>query len=136
MGVFLKSGDILVTHATSPGPKAIKTRNIFRKDFSYTTQVFNVLSLKYSVDYLGEWHKHPNDYISYSPKDQNSIHEITQVNLRPCFFVIVGDSFSLETYQKTLKVFTFHLPKQQVVECHWESVTDPEQIAMAKGISI
>ena len=134
IGVFLKSGDVLVTHATSPGPKAIKRTNLFQKDISYTTQVFNVLSLKYSVDYLGEWHKHPNTYIDYSFMDKKSMVEITEANSRPCYFAIVGNSFSLATCQSSLRMFNCKKPDFNIVTCPWEETIEPEQIALTKGI--
>jgi len=115
--VYSLNQDVLVTHATSPGPKAIKKKDLFQKDISYTTQVFNVLSLKYSVDYLGEWHKHPNTYIGYSFMDKKSMVEITEANSRPCYFAIVGNSFSLATCQSSLRMFNCKKPDFNIVTC-------------------
>lgn len=134
IGVFLKSGDVLVTHATSPGPKAIKTTNLFQKDLSYTTQIFNILSSKYSIDYLGEWHKHPNSFIDYSLMDKKSMVEITEVNSRPCFFAIVGNSYSLTTCQSSLRMFTCR-PNLNIDVSPWEEIKEPEKLALEKGIN-
>ncbi|MCL6479092.1 MAG: Mov34/MPN/PAD-1 family protein [Peptococcaceae bacterium] len=134
VGVLLKTGDILITHATSPGPKAIKARNFFKKDFNYTVQVFNVLYLKYSVDYLGEWHKHPYDCIRYSQKDKESMLEISVVNTRPCFFIIVSDSFSLANSKCFLKIYGVEKESLRITEYSWEETEEPEKLAMERGI--
>lgn len=134
VGVLLKTGDIMLTHATSPGPKATKAKNYFQKDFNYTVQVFNVLYLKYSVDYLGEWHKHPNDCINYSPKDERSMCEITAVNIRPCFFIIVDDSFSLSNSKYYLKIYGIEKESLRIIEYSWEEIEEPEKLALERGI--
>lgn len=134
VGVHLNSGDSLITHVTSPGPKAIKRRNFFQKDFNYTVQIFNVLHRKYSVDYLGEWHKHPEDYLQYSPKDRQSMFEITEINPRPCSFAIVGDSFSYLKSKNYLKIYTVNKNTRKISVENWEITEEPERVAVENGI--
>ncbi len=87
LGVILQTGDNLITHAIGPGPNAIKRSNEFRKDFKYSVKMLNHMYKKYSVDFLGDWHKHPSNGVRYSAKDYASMVRITRINSRPCFFI-------------------------------------------------
>lgn len=133
VGVLLCSGDILITHATSPGPKAIKCPNYFIKDYNYTIQILNILYYKYSVDYLGEWHKHPNNIIHYSHKDLCSMRSISSLNSNPCFFIIVGSDFNKNTPREQLKLYSID-DKGMVIETDWDITFAPEELAREKGI--
>lgn len=60
VGVPLEYENFLITHATSPGPQAVRNVNSFRKDWDYTVAVLRYLEKRHSVLYLGEWHAHPS----------------------------------------------------------------------------
>lgn len=132
VGVVLATNDILITHAVGPGPNAIKRYNEFQKDYEYSMKMLNFLYKKYSVDFIGDWHKHPNNNLGYSIKDYTSMIKITYVNKRPCFFIIVGDDFSYEN-RDHMKIYS--VEKLNKIREHSFLITDkPESIAKEKGI--
>lgn len=135
LGVILKTGDILITHAVGPGPKAVKKYDSFQKDYAYSVKVLNSLFKKYSVDFLGDWHKHPTNSIGYSNKDYNSMIEISKLNSRPCFFIIVGDDFSYEE-NKYINIFSVNKEDNSIVKHQYDIIDNPEKLALEKGIRI
>lgn len=94
LGFYFEDNDFLITHALDAGPKAVKTPIFFRKDYKYSLSIQKRYFKKYSVDYIGEWHKHPNDNTSYSILDYIAMLYISMINQNPCIFSIVGSSFS------------------------------------------
>ena len=51
-------GQVLVTHASGPGPRAERSAVHFVKDTPYLQSVLNLLFQYYQANYLGVWHKH------------------------------------------------------------------------------
>lgn len=49
---------IVVTQATGPGPRAIRTRGHFLRDTVYCQAVLDKAHRRYGWDYVGEWHSH------------------------------------------------------------------------------
>jgi integrative and conjugative element protein (TIGR02256 family) len=115
IGIHLQSGDTLITHAIGPGPKAIKEKNFFCKDIVYSEQVLKVLHLKYSVYYLGEWHKHVNDCVRYSHRDRLSMQNISLINSHKCCFIIVGKSLCKSNAANYMRIYGYNL-KKKIVE--------------------
>lgn len=50
---------VVVTHASGPGPRAERSAVHFVKDTPYLQSVLNLLFQYYQANYLGVWHKHP-----------------------------------------------------------------------------
>lgn len=69
-------GSFLVTHATPPGPRARHGSHFFERDVEYQQEILDDLSLRYGVQYLGEWHKHPRNYPVPSPGDLLGVREL------------------------------------------------------------
>ncbi|GAA0752058.1 hypothetical protein [Clostridium sartagoforme] len=133
LGSVLLTGDILITHATNPGPNAIKKQNEFQKDYDYSNEIINMLYKKYSIDYLGEWHKHPNNCVKYSSIDYASMIKITNLNSRPCLFIIVGNDFSNENRQH-ISILSVD-PRENIIKSHEFNITkEPEKLAIEKGL--
>ena len=133
LGVILQTKDILITHASGPGPKAIKKRNEFRKDCDYADRMLNLLYRKYSVDFLGEWHKHPNNCINYSLKDFESMVKISKINTRPCFFMIVGNDYVNEE-SKYISIYSVVVKENLIQKHDFQIIDEPEKLAFEKGL--
>jgi len=133
VGVRLMNDDIIITHATSPGPKAIKSKYSFQKDFDYTLRIMKMLYRKYSVIYLGEWHKHPTNNVNYSCADLASMLSITSINDLSCLFMIVGDSYCIKRPKSYLKIWSL-TDRNSIIENAWEVTDNPEQLAENQGI--
>ena len=133
LGAILRTEDILITHAIGPGPKAIKKHNEFQKDYDYSVKMLNLLYRKYSVDFLGEWHKHPNNCIEYSSKDYASMVKISRINTRPCFFIIVGNDF-LNEENKYISIFSVVAKDKSIYKHDFHIIDEPEKLALEKGL--
>jgi integrative and conjugative element protein (TIGR02256 family) len=133
LGVVLQTNDILITHAIGPGPKAVKTGNVFKKDFEYSVKMLNLLYRKYSVDFLGDWHKHPNNCIEHSSKDYSSMLKISQINIRPCFFIIVGNDF-LNENNSCINLFSVGSDNKSIKRHSFTIIDEPEKLAQEKGV--
>jgi integrative and conjugative element protein (TIGR02256 family) len=135
LGVVLKTGDILITHAIGPGPCAIKKYGEFRKDYDYSVKMLYSFYGKYSVDFLGDWHKHPNDSTGYSFKDYISMIKICKSNTQPCFFIIVGSNF-IEYNCKEVCLYYVSKKDFGVKKIDFEIIENPEELALDKGLSL
>lgn len=133
LGITLNTGDILITHAIEPGPNAVKKSNEFQKDYDYSLRMLTLLYKKYSVDYIGEWHKHPNNCVNYSKKDHASMLKITKINSLPCFFIIVGTDF---TYRdgKYLSIYSVDRKNDSIIRNEYVLSNDVENIAYERGV--
>lgn len=71
-------GNYEITHASEPGPKAIKSSTKFEKDVEYCQKFLDDLfiSSNKEIVYLGEWHSHPNRNNQPSGTDINSLTNI------------------------------------------------------------
>lgn len=58
---FKDRDQVSITHATGSGPNADRSSHHFTKDTPYLQSVLQLLGNYYQVDYLGVWHKHPNE---------------------------------------------------------------------------
>jgi integrative and conjugative element protein (TIGR02256 family) len=69
------NGNIVITHASGPGPKAVKSRTKFEKDIEYCQQFLDKLYLdsNQQIVYIGEWHSHPSEDNRPSGQDIESL---------------------------------------------------------------
>lgn len=107
------SAEYIITRATGPGPKAVRTKTRFEKDVEYCQKeierAFN--ELKDKGLYLGEWHYHPIGSNTPSGLDIKSLTEIAaQDNYRIDKPVMIIFSPSLEF------ALTIHDKKGQCVQ--------------------
>jgi integrative and conjugative element protein (TIGR02256 family) len=135
LGAVLRTGDVLITHAIGPGPKAIKKHNEFQKDYDYSVKMLNLLYKRYSIDFLGEWHKHPNNCVKYSPKDYISMVKISRINTWPCFFIIVGNDFSDEE-NSYINIFSININTKLIHQHPFCIISEPEKLALKKGVNL
>jgi len=85
------------------------------------------------VDFLGEWHKHPNNCIEYSSKDYASMVKISRINTRPCFFIIVGNDF-LNEENKYISIFSVVAKDKTIYKHDFHIIDEPEKLALEKGL--
>ncbi|MGN6196282.1 MAG: ThiF family adenylyltransferase [Ginsengibacter sp.] len=73
-----ESGDIVITNAFGPGPKAIRVPTKFEKDVEYCQAFLDDLftSSNKRIVYVGEWHSHPSPRNQPSGTDIKSLTEI------------------------------------------------------------
>jgi integrative and conjugative element protein (TIGR02256 family) len=62
----------IITHATGHGPQATYSRYHFIKDTPYLQRVLNLLFEYFGANYLGVWHKHPQEFRKPSIGDMAS----------------------------------------------------------------
>lgn len=79
-GILIGKRDGLLFHieiAIGPGPNAIHKRNNFTRDGNFSQSQLDriVIETKGELDYLGEWHSHPNK-TGPSITDFNSLQKI------------------------------------------------------------
>lgn len=129
LGVYLKSGDVLITHAIGPGPKAMMERSVFKKDYEYSIKMLNKYYKNYSVDFMGDWHLHPNNCTKYSLKDNKSMRNIATINERKCIFIIVGNDMNMSVYSSNYRDWKIYKHKIKITD-------SVEEIANKKGIII
>lgn len=77
-GMSDKEGNIIITHASGPGPKALHTKMTFEKDIEFCQNFLDNLfeSSGGTALYVGEWHSHPEDDNMPSGIDIKSLSEI------------------------------------------------------------
>lgn len=77
-GYVDESGDVVVTHASEPGPKAIKLATKFEKDIEFCQKFLDDLfyETEKHIEYVGEWHSHPNERNQPSGTDIKSLTQI------------------------------------------------------------
>lgn len=101
--------------------------------FEYSIKMLNLLYNKYSVCFLGDWHKHPNNCIEYSSKDYVSMVKISRINIRPCFFIIVGDDF-LNEENRYINLFSVDTNNKSIHKHPFSIIDEPEKLALEKGV--
>jgi integrative and conjugative element protein (TIGR02256 family) len=62
-------GPPLITHASGPGPKAIRKRDFFLRDRAYTERQAEVAYTACCARWIGEWHTHPLGLPAPSERD-------------------------------------------------------------------
>jgi integrative and conjugative element protein (TIGR02256 family) len=72
-------GNVVVTNASGPGPKAKCSETCFQKDVVYCQSFLDELYREAAGQrvYLGEWHSHPNENNQPSARDLQSLNEIS-----------------------------------------------------------
>lgn len=74
-GVYIGKDHAIVKHIVMP-QKASSTARSFTRDPAGLEEVWNKLHLD-GLEYLGEWHTHPNGTAKYSHTDLDAMKEIT-----------------------------------------------------------
>ena len=74
-----ENGDIIITHCSGPGPKALQSSTRFEKDIQYCQKFLDDLFVESGRKevYVGEWHSHPSRNNSPSGLDIKSFSEIS-----------------------------------------------------------
>lgn len=95
-GSFEES-NIVITRASSSGPKAVKKRNFFSRDVFYCQRLLDQWAImsKGKTDYLGEWHKHFEEKPHPSPLDLDTINRIAfdgNYHINRPILLIIGSS--------------------------------------------
>ncbi len=74
-----ENGDFVITNASGPGPKSVRSANKFEKDVEYCQKFLDKLFLNSNkqIAYIGEWHSHPNKNNHPSGTDIKSLSEIS-----------------------------------------------------------
>lgn len=89
---YRRDGHLHVTMVTVPQPSDQRQRYWFSRSYKYHQQV----ALRYwesndgAMDYLGEWHTHPEDRPTPSSLDLFEWQKIYRVQPNPMIFVILG----------------------------------------------
>ncbi len=75
----IEEGNIIVTHASEPGPKAVQSSTKFEKDVEFCQQFLDRLYIESNQKavYVGEWHSHPSLHNHPSGLDIKSLSEIS-----------------------------------------------------------
>ncbi len=77
-GIADAEGNILITHASGPGPSAVHKQTEFRKDVPFCQGFLDTLYIESANKtlYVGEWHSHPDANNTPSGLDIKSLSEI------------------------------------------------------------
>jgi integrative and conjugative element protein (TIGR02256 family) len=77
-GIIDEAGNTIVTHASDPGPKAVKSTTKFEKDVEYCQTFLDDIYIESNQKtvYVGEWHSHPSINNHPSGTDIKSLSEI------------------------------------------------------------
>jgi integrative and conjugative element protein (TIGR02256 family) len=77
-GYVDENGNVIITHASGPGPKASQSGVRFEKDIEYCQEFLNKLFVQSArkIVYVGEWHSHPSKNNNPSGLDIKSFSEI------------------------------------------------------------
>lgn len=77
-GRIAEDGNVIITHASDPGPKAVQSATRFEKDVEYCQEFLNKLFVESGrkTVYVGEWHSHPSRNNMPSGLDIKSLSEI------------------------------------------------------------
>jgi integrative and conjugative element protein (TIGR02256 family) len=71
-------GNIQITHASGPGPQAIRSATRFEKDIAFCQKFLDNITgeSRSKIFYLGEWHSHPSQNTMPSHTDLKSLSQI------------------------------------------------------------
>ncbi len=112
-GYIDNSNTIVITHASEPGPKSIRSDKKFKKDIEYCQQFLDELYKKYGSKavYLGEWHSHPSTNNNPSSTDIKSLIEISYqkeyLTDKPIMIIMSNEGNPSCTIHPTGKSFYF-----------------------------
>lgn len=95
-GAF-EAGEVHITHASKPGPRARRTRFSFERDNAFCQQYLDEVARRTGglVDYIGEWHKHHERVPHPSWRDIRTAAEIADnpdYHISLCLLLIIGES--------------------------------------------
>lgn len=80
---FRDEDRVAITHATGSGPRADRSAHHFTKDTPYLQSVLKLLNHYHQVDYLGVWHKHPQEMPHPSGGDiVSAMEEVSDPDMR------------------------------------------------------
>lgn len=136
LGYYFKNEDMLITHAFPPGPKSIKSKYFFIKDFNYSKYIQKKYFNKYGVDYLGEWHKHINNDTNFSQIDYFSMVATSLVNKKKNYFVIVGKEFNNNNNLSYLSLYSVLKKDFKILKHTYEIIDEPEKFILSNKNSI
>lgn len=120
------NGEILVTHASPPGPNAKRRRYSIDIDNKFTTKFSNELN-KHSNNklyYLGDWHTHLSSDIRASTTDIRALKKLNDyvpIQYRNTIISLIMNHFEPIKY----KVYQFN-EMRSLIEIPSEIVEDPE----------
>jgi integrative and conjugative element protein (TIGR02256 family) len=91
------AGEVHVTHASRPGPRARRTMFSFARDTEYCQEFLDSVARQSggAIDYLGEWHKHHEHVPRPSGQDVTTSAKIalsSDYHVSECLLLIVGES--------------------------------------------
>lgn len=107
-GFLREDGVAVVCYAIGPGRNANHQSAFFNQDSDYLQNIYNEISLRYGLRYIGEWHSHHQLGLAKpSGHDASTIvHGIQRSNFRH-FLLCIGNCDN--NYHSTLNAFTFHI---------------------------
>lgn len=119
-----ESGEIHISHASLPGPRAKATRYSFQHDREFCQKFLDDLAAESNgtIDYLGEWHKHfeLNPYPSgRDAKTLFSIAENRDYHVNQPLLLIIG----INNQRSSLRVFVTKNPERLVL-ADWEELIE------------
>lgn len=122
----LEGGEVHVTHASGPGPRARRTRYSFARDTPFCQRFLDDVAIRTggSVDYVGEWHKHHEPVPRPSWRDLQTAAEVAHnpdYHVRLCLLLIIGES----DRRSSLRAFIVN-EAGEVEEVLWDVCDDRE----------
>lgn len=110
-GRVTRNGDVVVTHASGPGPNAKRTRSKFEKDVEFCQHFLDEAyeASGQGVVYVGEWHSHPSSDNRPSGTDLKSLSEIAiarnYITARPIMLIFTSSGHPSCTVHPAGKLF-------------------------------
>lgn len=128
----LEAGEVHITHASGPGPRARRTRYSFARDTPFCQGFLDEFAIGTGshVDYVGEWHKHHEAVPRPSWRDVRTAAEIADnpdYHVRLCLLLIIGES----NRRSALRAFVVD-EFGEVAEVAWEVCDDRECLEARK----
>lgn len=123
----LAEGEIVITHASGPGPSAKRTPCSFARDKEYCQSFLDRLAVESrgEVDYLGEWHKHHETEPRPSGQDITTAADIAAdpgYHVSLCLLLIMGAS----NRRGSIRVFVVY-PNRMVLKAGWSVYEGAEE---------
>lgn len=106
------AGDILITSAGTPGPKARRASHSFHRDLDHANQLATVAWQSDGSQWIGEWHTHPSGHLLPSDLDLTSylrhVHD-PELHLVRFVAIIVGLAAQREVRMQTWIITRTHV---------------------------
>lgn len=89
---FRRDTHLHVAMATPPGPRDRRSKHYFYRDVEFHAHIAlsEWAKTDRTMDYVGEWHTHPDDYPQPSSLDLQEWRRICQRRKEPMVFIIQG----------------------------------------------